>query len=199
MIHLKKDILKRKITGALVLSLFFISLALFIYLITNNKISLFYNDGYQPDQPLPFSHKVHAGQYKIDCLYCHTGVESTRHSTIPSLNVCMNCHRTVKTESPWIKKLSEAFNEGKPVAWKKVHLLPDFVKFSHFHHIKAGKDCKTCHGSVENMEKVSQYKSLSMGWCVNCHRQAPNDGKVLKDLKSKNHQQAPINCSTCHY
>ncbi len=186
-------------TGALVLAIFFFLISLFIYLITNNKISLFYNDGYKPDQPLPFSHKMHAGQYKIDCLYCHTGVESTRHSTIPSLNVCMNCHRTIKTESPWIKKLSEAFHEGKPVAWEKVHLLPDFVRFSHFHHIKAGKDCSTCHGPVENMEKVSQYKNLSMGWCVNCHRQTPDDGKVLKELKSKSHQQAPINCSTCHY
>ncbi|MGI9548481.1 MAG: cytochrome c3 family protein [Bdellovibrionales bacterium] len=191
--------MKKKLTGAVALICFFSFVALFIYLITNNKISLFYNDGYQPDQPIPFSHKLHAGQYKIDCLYCHTGVESTRHSTIPSLNVCMNCHRTVKTNSPWIKKLSEAFNEGKSVAWEKVHLLPDFVKFSHFHHIKAGKACTTCHGPVENQDKISQYKNLSMGWCVNCHRQSPEDGKMLKDLKTKGHHQAPINCTTCHY
>ena len=196
---LTKEFLKKKVAGAGILVLFFAGLSLFIYLITYNKISLFYNDGYKPDQPIPFSHKLHAGQYKIDCLYCHVGVETTKHSTIPSLNICMNCHRTVKTDSPWIKKVAEAYNDNKSIAWKKVHLLPDFVKFSHFHHIKAGKECTTCHGQVEKMEKVSQHSDLSMGWCVNCHRQAPEDGKLLKDLKSKSHQQAPINCTTCHY
>ena len=196
---MKKKLLNKKSTGAIVLTAFFILLCLFVYLLTNNKISLFYNDGYAPDQPIPFSHKKHVGLYKIDCLYCHTGVESTRHSSLPSLNICMNCHRMIKTESPWIQKLSQAFNEGKPIAWKKVHLLPDFVKFSHFHHIKAGKKCQTCHGPVEEMEKVSQYKNLSMGWCVNCHRKDPKEDKVLKDLKQKSHHQAPINCSTCHY
>lgn len=178
---------------------FFSALSLFVYLLTNNKISLFYNKGYQPDQSIPFSHKLHAGQYKIDCRYCHTGVEVSRHSLLPSLNVCMNCHQTVKTESPWIEKIAEAYYGNKPIAWKKVHLLPDFVKFSHFHHIKAGKKCQTCHGPVESMEVISQYKDLSMGWCVNCHRQSPKDNKTLKDFTKKEHQQAPINCSTCHY
>ena len=178
---------------------FFLALSLFVYLLTDNQLGLFYNKGYEPDQPIPFSHKLHAGQYKIDCLYCHAGVETLRHSPIPSLNVCMNCHLTVKTESQWIKKLMSAYTEGKPVAWEKVHLLPDFVKFSHFHHIQAGKQCQTCHGPVEEMDRISQYQSLSMGWCVNCHRQSPEDGKVLKELKGRSHQQAPINCSTCHY
>ena len=178
---------------------FFVLLSLFIYLLTDNRLGLLYNKGYEPDQPIPFSHKLHAGQYKIDCLYCHAGVETARHSPVPSLNVCMNCHLTVKTESQWIQKLMTAYTEGTPVSWEKVHLLPDFVKFSHFHHIKAGKQCQTCHGPVEEMDRISQNKSLSMGWCVNCHRQSPEEGKILKELKSKNHGQAPINCSTCHY
>ena len=195
----KNKILKKKPTGAVLILAFFALLSLFVYLLTNNKISLFYNDGYQPDQPIPFSHKLHAGQYKIDCRYCHAGVDVSKHSSLPSLNVCMNCHLTVKTDSPWIKKMTEAYSENKPIAWQKVHLLPDHVKFSHFHHIKAGKDCATCHGPVENMEVVYQYKSLSMGWCVNCHRQAPDDNKLLQDLKEGGHSQAPVNCSTCHY
>ncbi len=185
--------------GAILLSLFFLVLSLFFYLLTNNKISLLYNKGYQPEQAIPFSHKLHAGEYQIDCLYCHTGVESGRPSTLPSLNICMNCHRTVKTNSPWIKKITSAYNEGQPIAWEKVHLLPDFVKFSHFHHIQAGKDCRVCHGPVEEMEVLFQHGSLSMGWCVNCHRQSPKEGKILKELKEQGHEQAPINCSTCHY
>ena len=196
---LKAKALKAKFTGAFVLLLFFSGLSLFVYLLTNNKISLFYNDGYQPEQPIPFSHKVHAGDYGIDCRYCHTGVEVSRHSTLPSLSICMNCHQSVKTNSPWIKKITEAYYENKPIAWQKVHLLPDFVKFSHFHHIKAGTECTTCHGAIENMEEVSQVKTLSMGWCLNCHRQSPKEKKVLKELKKGGHQQAPINCSTCHY
>lgn len=198
-LNLKNKALKTKLAGALLLFVFFVAVSLFVYLLTNNKISLLYNKGYKPDQPIPFSHKLHAGEYKIDCLYCHSGVEVSRHSSLPSLNVCMNCHQTVKTDSPWIKKITSAYYENKPIAWEKVHLLPDFVKFSHFHHIKAGKDCTTCHGPVETMEVISQYKSLSMGWCVNCHRQSPEDGKVLKELKKEGHSQAPINCTTCHY
>ena len=196
---INKAFLKKKLAGALFMLGFFALVSGFFYLLTNNKISLFYNDGYQPDQPVPFSHKLHAGQYQIDCRYCHAGVDTGRHSSLPSLNVCMNCHRLVKTDSPWIKKITTAYNEGKPIAWEKVHLLPDHVKFSHFHHIQAGKECKTCHGPVEEMEVLYQYKNLSMGWCVNCHRQSPDDKKLLKDLKKEGHSQAPINCSTCHY
>ena len=195
----KAKILDKKLVGAGLILAFLACLSLFVYLLSNNKISLLYNDGYEPDQPIPFSHKLHAGQYKIDCRYCHAGVDVSKHSSLPSLNICMNCHLTVKTDSPWIKKITSAYMENKPIAWQKVHLLPDHVKFSHFHHIKAGKDCAVCHGPVESMEVVYQYKNLSMGWCVNCHRQAPDDNKMLKDLKEDGHSQAPINCSTCHY
>lgn len=176
----------KKILGAIVvLGILGGGLSAFIYAINNNKIVIGYNQGYQPDQPIPYSHKLHAGQYKIDCKYCHTGTETSRHAAVPPLNVCMNCHMVVKTDSPWIKQLTEAYNSGKSVAWKKVHLLPDHVKFNHAPHIKAGKDCTTCHGQVAEMEKVQQVAPLSMGWCVNCHRQPEN--------------KAPLNCSTCHY
>jgi hypothetical protein len=154
-------------------------------LITHNKAVIGYNKGYQPDQPLPFQHKLHAGKLQIDCTYCHTSVAVTRHASVPSLNICMNCHLTVKTDSPYIQKLTEAYNSGKSIAWEKVHLLPDHVKFNHAMHIRAGKQCTTCHGNVAEMEKIKQVESLAMGWCVNCHRKPENN--------------APTTCSTCHY
>ncbi len=199
---------KKKIIGAL----FFLGLsfacAAFIYLLSTNTISLAYNDGYQPDQPIPFSHALHVGRYKMDCRYCHVAVEQGRHASIPSLDICMNCHLTVKTNSPWIQKLTKAYQDKQPVAWQKVHLLPDFVKFNHSLHIKAltqkksplsakhalffvpstqqiQKTCTTCHGAVENMNIIYQHSSLSMGWCVKCHR--------------KPEHKAPTNCTTCHY
>jgi hypothetical protein len=155
------------------------------YPITNNKVVIGYNQGYEPTQPIAFSHKLHAGTNQIDCRYCHTGTEVSRHASVPSLNVCMNCHIQVRTDSPEIQKLTEAYKTGKSVAWEKVHLLPDHVKFNHAMHIKAGKQCVDCHGNVAEMEKIKQVKSLAMGWCVNCHRLPEN--------------HAPTNCSTCHY
>jgi hypothetical protein len=175
----------KKIIGALVVFALVGGLCLFIYLLTNNKIVIGYNKGYMPDQPIPFSHELHAGQYKLDCKYCHTSVEVTRHASVPSLNICMNCHLQVKTDSPWIQKLQAAYSSGESIAWKKVNLLPDHVKFNHAPHIKAGKDCSVCHGPVETMPIVYQWASMSMGFCVNCHRQPENN--------------APINCGTCHY
>lgn len=176
----------KKILGALVVFGLLGGLSAYIWALTNNKFVMGYNKGYSPDQPIPFSHEIHAGKYKMDCKYCHTSVEVSKHASVPSLNVCMNCHLVVRaTDSPYIKQLTEAYNSGKTIAWQKVHLLPDHVKFNHSAHIKAGKDCVTCHGPVETMKKVTQVQSLSMGWCVNCHRQPENN--------------APTNCSTCHY
>ncbi len=174
----------KKIFGAVVL-LGLLGLSVFVWALVNNKVVIGYNKGYMPDQPIPFSHEQHAGQYQMDCRYCHTGVDKSRHASVPSLNICMNCHIVVKTDSPYIQKLAEAYNTGKSVAWEKVHLLPDHVKFNHAAHVKAGKECTTCHGPVQEMPKVLQHSSMSMGWCVNCHRLPENN--------------APINCSTCHY
>lgn len=162
-----------------------IGLCVFVYLLTNNKIVIGYNKGYEPSQPIAFSHELHAGQNKINCQYCHANVSVSKHASVPSLNICMNCHLVVATDKPAIKQLTEAYNKGESVAWNKVHLLPDHVKFNHAAHILAGKQCTDCHGPVETMQKVYQYSSLSMGWCVNCHRQPEN--------------KAPVNCGTCHY
>lgn len=175
----------KKFIGALVAVGVLGGLSGLVYALSTNKVVIGYNKDYQPDQPIPFSHKQHAGDYKIDCKYCHVGTEVSRHASVPSLNICMNCHLVVKVDSPHIQRLTEAYNTGKSIAWEKVHLLPDHVKFNHAPHIKAGKDCTTCHGPVETMEKVRQHSSLSMGWCVNCHREEQ--------------PKAPLNCSTCHY
>ncbi len=174
----------KKIVAGIVVLGALVGLCVFIYALTNNKIVIGYNKGYQPDQPLPFSHEQHAGMYKINCQYCHSNVALSRHATVPTLNICMNCHRVVATDKPAIKKLTAAYDKGESIAWEKVHLLPDHVKFSHAPHIKAGKECKTCHGEVEKMSQVYQNASLAMGWCVNCHRLPENKAKV--------------NCSTCH-
>ena len=189
----------RKWTGAIVVPAILVALCIFIYALTHQKLDVGYNKGYQPDQPIPFSHQLHAGQYKMDCRYCHTSVEESRHASAPSLNICMNCHINIKVDSPWIQKLRRAFDEDKPIQWQKVHLLADFVKFNHAPHIKAliaGQDlpdssvhrqsCQTCHGKVEEMPIVFQKESLSMGWCIDCHRKEENKPWLLQ-------------CSTCHY
>ncbi|MBX7232300.1 MAG: cytochrome c family protein [Bdellovibrionales bacterium] len=178
----------KKMVGLAALVVVFGGLTTLVYALISNKVTVGYNQGYAPEQPIPFPHDIHAGQYKIDCKYCHAQVEVSRHATVPSLNVCMNCHLGVKVRpeaQKWIDQITAAYNSGKSIAWQKVHLLPDFVKFNHAPHIKAGKACQECHGPVETMKVMTQQESLSMGWCVNCHRQPENN--------------APLNCSTCHY
>lgn len=140
--------------------------------------------GYAPSQPIPFSHERHAGKRKIQCTYCHSNVDKSPHANIPSTAVCMNCHRVVLVDSPWIKKLTESYEKNEPIQWINVHVLPDFVYFNHQRHIQKGVSCETCHGNVSAMETVEQVSPLTMGWCVNCHRQPEN--------------QAPLNCNTCH-
>ena len=177
--------MNKKTLGAAIAVVLFVVLPTYVWLLTDNQLSMGYNKGYMPDQPIPYSHEVHAGKYKMDCKYCHANVETSRHASVPSLNVCMNCHMVVKTDSPHIQRLMAAYNSGENIAWEKVNLLPDHVKFNHSAHIRAGKDCKECHGAVEEMTKVYQKEDLSMGWCINCHRKPEND--------------APVTCSTCHY
>lgn len=144
-----------------------------------------YNQGYQPEQPIPFSHELHVGQQKMQCQYCHNQIERSNHANIPALSTCMNCHLVVKTDSPHIQKLRDAYDNGKSIEWVKVHMLPDHVKFNHSAHLGKGVSCQTCHGEIEKMERVFQSSTLSMGWCVNCHRQPEN--------------KAPLSCSTCHH
>lgn len=173
--------------------------------------------GYQPIQPVPYSHKLHAGDLGIDCRYCHNTVERAAHAAIPPTATCMNCHSTILTKSLNLEPIRKSFETGDAVRWKRVHLLPDYVYFNHSAHIAAGVGCVTCHGRVDQMDKVSQVQPLSMSWCLECHRNAtPNlrpvsevtnmtwDAKVAnydphKDINRKRELAPPtISCSGCH-
>jgi hypothetical protein len=140
------------------------------------------NPGYQPVQPVPFSHKIHAGQLKMDCRYCHTSVEKAAHASVPPTSTCINCHSplekatgtpalaAVHPDSPKLKALHESWESGNSVPWTRIHRLPDFVYFNHAAHISRGVSCVTCHDRIDKMEVVYQAKELSMTWCVDCHR-----------------------------
>jgi len=143
---------------------------------------LWSNKGFAPEQPLPFSHKIHAGDNHIPCLYCHTNVERSPHATIPALNICMNCHSVVAVNKPNIIKLTQLYNSGKTIEWVRIHKLPEHAYFSHQWHIAKGFQCADCHGPVATMDKVYQFRRLDMGDCVSCHRR--NGG--------------PTSCNTCH-
>lgn len=169
------------------------------YYTVKGAIGLGRTQGYEPEQPIYYSHKVHVGVNQINCLYCHGGAQEGKHANIPSINVCMNCHRAINEYSgkdkiyrpdgsevngtAEIQKLykyagfdpdvSKSWdpNKAKPVEWVKIHNLPDHVYFNHSQHVKAGKvQCQTCHGEIQKMDEVKQFADLSMGWCINCHR-----------------------------
>jgi hypothetical protein len=132
------------------------------------------NQDYAPDQPIKFSHKVHATDNKIDCRYCHTGVDNSKSAIIPSANVCLNCHSIVRegrnSGKFEINKIHAAVENNKPIEWVRIHKLPDHVFFSHAQHVNVGKrECQECHGEVEQMHIVKQVEDLSMGWCLDCH------------------------------
>lgn len=175
---------------------------------------------YSPDQPIDFSHKIHAGQNQIDCKYCHTTTEESIHAGIPPAKLCMNCHAVVKngtlTGTKEIAKIFDAVNNSKPIEWIKVHNVPDHVFFSHAQHVNAGKvDCMECHGDVAQMDRIIQVNDLGMGWCIECHRTTEvqftsnefyknyvklhaelNEGKISKvtvDAIGGN------DCQKCHY
>ncbi len=179
--------------------------------------------GYQPTQPIAFSHELHAGQYEIDCQYCHTGVRKSKSANIPSPNICMNCHSQIKTESEEIQKIYAAIdydpatktygNDTKPIEWIRVHNLPDLAYFNHSQHVNVAElECQTCHGPIEEMEVVYQYSTLTMGWCINCHRETEVNtaGNEYYDKLVKLHSEQSkdpmkvediggLECSKCHY
>ena len=170
--------------------------------------------GYQPRQPIAFSHKLHAGEHQINCNYCHTSVYKSKNANIPSANICMNCHSQIKKESPEIKKIYAAIEKNKPIEWVRVHNLPDLAYFNHSQHTKVGGiECQTCHGPIEQMSVVYQYSPLTMGWCINCHRETPlnTEGNKYYDNLVKLHDTANkgaaftvssnggAECSKCHY
>jgi len=166
------------------------------YWLTQLGIGLGRQQGYQPEQPIYFSHRIHAGLNQISCLYCHSNALESKHATVPSPNICMNCHLAINdyhgerlqredgssvNPNDEIRKLysytgydpekRKYTKDGHPIEWVKIHSLPDHVFFSHAQHTKAGKiQCQTCHGPVQEMDEVRQFAPLSMGWCINCHR-----------------------------
>jgi len=150
-------------------------------------------EGYAPEQPIPFSHQMHAGSMKIDCRYCHIGVETGRHAAIPASSICMNCHSVAALDRPGVKLLRAAYADNRPMVWRRIHRLPDFVYFSHNLHIAAKIDCEYCHGKVREMEVASQAVSLSMGSCLSCHRNVQQRVPVVLPGLS-----GPENCSACH-
>lgn len=149
--------------------------------------------GYQPEQPIKYSHKLHAGEMKIDCKYCHVGVEKSRIASVPSLNICMGCHEIARKDSPEIQKLKEYYEQGKPLPWKRIHKVPDFAYFNHSVHVNKGIECQSCHGNVQDMEVVGQVNSFTMGACLTCHRNAHENLPNLKEINN-----GPVNCAACH-
>lgn len=127
--------------------------------------------GYAPDQPVPFSHALHSGQLGMDCRYCHSNVAVSGHSNVPTAQTCMNCHSIIKTDSPLLAPVRESYATGKPVPWVKIHKNPDYVYFNHAVHVARGVSCVECHGQINEMEVVYHAKPLSMGWCLDCHRE----------------------------
>jgi len=181
--------------------------------------------GYSPEQPIDYSHRLHAGELGMDCRFCHSAATQGQHAGIPSTDVCMKCHKFVTSSfdvlqeeiakadkeqrkpesiiSPELQKLYDYLDiddpkaaqpgpDAKSIPWVKIHNLPDFACFDHSAHVTAGVDCQKCHGPVESMEQVRQFEDLSMGWCVNCHRESTENGI---DGHAVN---ASLNCTTCH-
>jgi hypothetical protein len=131
--------------------------------------------GYAPEQPVPYSHKLHAGELGIDCRYCHANIERSQEAMIPPTQACMGCHAIVKKDSPKLAVIRGSWAGGTPVEWVRVHRLADYAYFDHSVHLAAGVGCVSCHGRVDQMDVVRQDKPLSMGWCLECHRDpAPN-------------------------
>ena len=195
------------------------------------------NQGYMPVQPIHYSHKIHSGDNKIDCNYCHSSAKVSKHSGIPSLNICMNCHKSIyEYNGETTEEYSKEFYDGEiqklykavgwddeaqeytgvtyPVKWVRIHNLPDHAYFNHSQHVSvAGIECKTCHGPVEEMEIMYQHSPLTMGWCINCHRETnvnlkDNEyyAKIHKELSKKYGveqltaaQMGGIECGKCHY
>ncbi|MBX9853441.1 MAG: c-type cytochrome [Cytophagaceae bacterium] len=224
LIEEEKSLVNQKFDfGAFFKSTGFIATVIFIFVCIALRetyiglLSVGVEQNYAPKQPIPFSHKLHAGQYKIDCNYCHTGVMKAKQANIPSINICMNCHSNIK-EGPKYGKaaiavLLDHYEKQKPIEWVRIHNLPDLAYFNHAQHVNAGKlECKTCHGAIDTMEVVRQASPLTMGWCINCHRAADSnnvrvkiqDNEYYAKFRAKHkdmtvEQIGGLECSKCHY
>lgn len=183
------------------------------------------HQGYQPVQPIKFPHDLHAGAMQMKCQYCHSGAYKSKNASIPSLNICMNCHKVVKTESPEIHKIYDAIGydpktqkydstQARPIKWIRIHNLPDLAYFNHSQHTKVGKiECQTCHGPVQTMKEVYQYSPLTMKWCIQCHKRTGIQYKdnayyekmiaihdqIKRGGKVTEAEMGGIECGKCHY
>jgi hypothetical protein len=157
---------------------------------------------YEPQQPIAFSHKVHAGDNSIPCIYCHSGAEKSPIASIPPATTCMNCHKQILKTSPEIKKVVDAIAQNRPLVWTRVHRLPDHTQFDHSRHVTAGFSCQTCHGAVETMERVRQENHITMGYCLSCHRRYRDTLdpalKGIAALGKPTRMMAATDCSVCH-
>jgi len=173
-------------------------------------------EGIVLEQPVPFSHDHHVAQIGIDCRYCHTSVERSASAGIPPSQTCMNCHNQIWTNAAILEPVRASFRDGKPLTWNRVNDLPDFVYFNHSIHVAKGVACTTCHGPIDKMPLMYQGKPLTMGWCLDCHRdpvknlrprsevtnvswQPPADlAAKQKEWALANHVQSKVSCSYCH-
>jgi hypothetical protein len=126
--------------------------------------------GYAPTQPVPFSHALHVGQLEMDCRYCHTFVDRSEHSNVPATDTCMSCHSMVRKNDPVLAQVRESYESGEAIPWVRIHKTPDYVYFNHAVHVNRGISCVECHGRIDQMEVVHHAKSLSMRFCLDCHR-----------------------------
>lgn len=281
----RKTLVETLTSKGVVAFLIFLLVVLGGYTTVNNAISLGRQQGYQPEQPIKFSHSTHSGLHKIECQYCHDGARRSKHSVIPAANTCMNCHKAIKVgsnygtaeltkiyasigydpsadkyiedyadmpmedkkeiytkwiEDNYVKKVGTMDAEGEratvdqwegivtsltnetkadiagPIEWVRIHNLPDHAYFNHAQHVSVGKvECQTCHGKVQEMEVVAQYSPLSMGWCINCHRQTEvqfSDNKYYEsyqnyhdEIKKGDRSKVTVEdiggleCQKCHY
>lgn len=210
-------IFKKRLANLAILS---VTSVFITYTLVVTGIEIGRSKDYTPDQPVKFSHKVHAGQNGTDCIYCHSSAPSSKSAGIPPVNVCMNCHLLVRNGSRSgtyeIGKVLAAFDSIKPIKWIKVYNLPDHVFFSHAQHVSAGGiNCRSCHGNVSDMDVIKQIPDLSMGWCINCHRNTKVNFEAnlfyaeYKDLVEKMKRGeidsvtvdmvGGIECMKCHY
>jgi hypothetical protein len=197
----------------------FVFTAIVLKTVIDGLFNVGVHQGYAPTQPIAFSHKVHAGDFQIDCNYCHTGVRESKYANIPSVNICMNCHSSIvkitgATElSNEIQKLYDAKLNNTPIEWIRVHNLPDLAYFNHAQHYEVGNvECETCHGLIEEMEVVKQQENLTMGWCIDCHKTTELNTKgngyydKLVELHSETSKNPMVvedigglECAKCHY
>ena len=193
-----------------VMSIMGIGFIVLVVILYDNAQYVGSQEGYAPEQPIPFDHQLHAGVHEIDCQYCHDGVETSKNANIPSVGVCMNCHSGIATDNPDVQKIIEAYENEEPIEWERIHNIADHAFFSHAQHVNvAGLDCESCHGQVDEMPKVEQVENMTMGWCIDCHRETEVDltneyyhesfDFVEDHEKFTISQMGGLDCASCHH